>query len=94
MLHDAGRHHVDVAGHESPKRCRHAGLDLEPDDRAAAPALERALVKPHQVLRLLLDLDVAVADDPERPLAEHLVAGKQEPDEGDDQAVERDVARA
>ena len=89
-----GRHDVDVAGDEGAQRLRHAGLDLEADDRAAAAALQRALVQAHEVLGLLLDLDVAVADDPERALAEHLEAGKQQADEGDDQAVERDEARA
>ena len=91
--HDARGHDVDVAGHEGAQGFRHAGLDLEPDDRAAAAALERALVEPDEILGLLLDLDVAVANDAEGALPEHFVSGKQEPDEGDDQPVERDEAR-
>ena len=41
---DAGGDDVDVAGDEGAQRFRHARLDLEPDDRAAAPALQRAFV--------------------------------------------------
>ena len=63
---DAGRHDVDVAGDEGAQRFRHARLDLEPDDRAAPAALQRALVKPHEVFGLFLDFDVAVANDAER----------------------------
>ena len=63
--------------HEAAQLGRHRRLDLEPDHRAAAAALERGLEQPHQILGLFLDLDVAVADDAERALPLHRVAGKQ-----------------
>ena len=86
-IDDARRHDVDVAGDEGAQRFRHARLDLEPDHRAAAAPLQRALVKPHQILGLFLDLDVAVADDAETALPDHLEAGKQQRAEGDDRSV-------
>ena len=91
--HDAGRNDVDVAGHESAQRFGHAGFDLQPDDRSAAASLKRAFVKAHEVFRLLLDLDVAVADDSKGALAQHFVAWKQQADERDDQSVERHKPR-
>src|SRR5208337_5071036 len=78
---------------EGAQRLRHAGLDLQPNDRTAAASLERGFVKADQIFRLLLDLDVAVADDPKGAFAEHFVTGEEQSDERDDQAVEGDKAR-
>ena len=89
---DAGGDDVDVAGDERAQRLRHARFDLQPDDRAAAPPLQRALVQAHQVFGLFLDFDVAVADDPETALPRDLVAGKELTDEGQDDLFERNEA--
>ena len=70
-----------------------SGLELQPDHPAAAAALDRGAEVADQVLGLLLDLDVAVADDPEGAAAEHLIAGEQITDLAPDQRLERDVAR-
>ena len=48
----------------------------------------------HQILGLFLDLDVAVADQPEGALPRHRVAGKQLADEHHRDVLERDEARA
>ena len=47
------------------QRIGHVGLDLEPDDAPAPPALDRGAEVTDQVLGFLLDLDVAVAKHPE-----------------------------
>ena len=60
---------------------RHRGIDLEPDHRAAAAALERGLEQAHQVFGFFLDFDVAVADDAEGALPLHGIAGEQLADE-------------
>ena len=44
---------------------RRVGRELEPDHPAAPAALDRAAEVADQILGLLLDLDVAVADQPE-----------------------------
>ena len=71
----------------------HAGSMREPDDVAAPPPLEQRLEQPHQVLGLLLDLDVAVAQDAEVAAALDLEAGEQEVGEARDQLLEPDEAR-
>ena len=91
--HDARRDDVDVAGDERAQQFRHAGFDLEPDDRAAPAPLERALVQANEILRLFLDLDVAVANDAKGAFAQHLIARKQQTDESDDQPVQHHEAR-
>ena len=48
--------------HQRAERFRHALLDLEPDDEAAAALLQRALEEADEVLRLFLHFDVGVAD--------------------------------
>ena len=83
---------VDVAGDERAQGFRHARFDLQPDDRAAAAPLQRALEKADEVFGLLLDLDVAVADDAETALPDDLVAGKKLADERQDDLLERDEA--
>ena len=79
-IDDARGQHVDVAGDEAAQRRRHPRLDLQPDHRAAPAQLQRAFVEAHQVLGLLLHLDVAVADDaetalPRRPGSRETAAG-------------------
>ena len=54
------------------------------------PHLERAFVEPHEVLGLLLDFDVAVANDAEDALPDHLETGKQQRAERHDDLFERD----
>ena len=87
---DAGGDDIDVAGDEGAQRRRHARLDLQPDDRPAFAHLERAFVEPHEVLGLLLDLDVAVANHAEDALSDHLETGKQQRAERHDDLFERD----
>ena len=69
------------ARHEPAQLRRHGRLDLEPDDRAAAAALERGLEQAHQILGLFLDLDLGIADDAEGALPFHRIARKQPADE-------------
>src|SRR5690606_18123290 len=54
--------HAKLAGHEIPQFLRHAIVELDADHRAAPAALERRLEEPHEIFRLFLHLDVAVAD--------------------------------
>ena len=72
---------VERALHEALQFHRHVGLDVEPDHRTAAPALERGLEQPHQVFGLFEDFQFRVADDAERAHALHRVAGEQLADE-------------
>ena len=51
------------------QRIGHAGLELEPHDPPAPPALDRGAEVADQILGFLLDLDVAVAEDAERAAA-------------------------
>ena len=67
---------AEFVGDEQAQLLRHAGVDLQPDDRAAPPPLQRALEEEHEVLRFLLDFEVRVADDAEHALPVHLVAGE------------------
>ena len=46
--------------HERAQRIRHALLDLEPDDDAAAALLQRALEEADEILRLFLHFDVGI----------------------------------
>ena len=71
----------------------HLRLELQPDDPAAPAALDRGAEVADEILGLLLDLDVAVADDAEGAAAEHLIAGKQLIGLAADQRLDRDVAR-
>ena len=77
------------------KRCRRVGhqpVDLEPDDVAAAAALERGLVGGDQVLRLLLHLDVAVAQHAEGAVAAREEAREQPRQEHADHRLDADEA--
>ena len=67
----------------------HVGLELQPDHPAAAAALDRAAEEADQILGLLLDLDVAVADDPEGAAAEQFVAGEELGDLAADHGLDR-----
>jgi hypothetical protein len=67
------------------------GFELQPYDATAAAALNRGPEIADQVLGLLLDLDVAVADDPERASAEHLVFRKEIVGLPANERFERDV---
>ena len=70
----------------------HAGVDLEPDDDAASALLQRRLEQAHEILGLLLDLEVAVADEAEGALPLDRVAGEELADEQHGDALERDEA--
>ena len=83
---------AERALHEALQLRRHQRLDVEPDHRAAAAALERGLEQPHQVFGLFLDLDLGVADDAERALPLHRIAGEQLADEQAGHAFDRDQA--
>ena len=65
----------------------HTGLDLEPNDDATPAPFERAFVQANEVLRFLLNFNIAVANDAESPFAQDFVARKQKPDKGDNQTV-------
>src|SRR6185369_4718173 len=52
--------------HEALQFGGHQRLDIEPDHRPAAAALERSLEQPHQILGLFEDFELRVADDAER----------------------------
>ena len=69
-----------------------AGLDLEADDAAAPALLERRFEEAHQILRLFLDFEIAVADDAEAPLPLYRVAWKELRREQDDELLESDEA--
>ena len=84
--------HVQLLHDELAQGDGHLRIELDADHGAAPPALQGALEQPHQVLRLLLDLDVAVADQPEGARAAHLVAGEKPVDEEPDHVLQRDVA--
>jgi hypothetical protein len=71
---------------------RRVGGELQPDHLAAAAALQRRLELAHEVLGLLLDLEVAVAQHPERAHAERRVAGEEPVEEDLEQALQRQEA--
>ena len=83
---------LELLHHEALQPCRHLPVDLETDDVAAAPALERGLVKRDQVLGLLLHLDVAVAQDAEGAVASRQESGKQARQEHADDGLDADEA--
>ena len=57
--------------------------------RPAPPPLDRGAEEADQILGLLLDLDVAVADDPEGAAAEQFVAGEELGDLAADHGLDR-----
>ena len=70
----------------------HSRFELEADDAAAPAALDRRAEIEREVLCLLFDLDVAVADDAERAPAQQLIFRKQIVGLAADQRFERDIA--
>jgi hypothetical protein len=67
--------YIGFVNHEFAQALRQFRIELDADHRTAAAALERAFEQPHQIFGLFLDLDVGIADDPERSRPAHLVAG-------------------
>ena len=93
--HAVDQQHLVVGGgqralHERPQLFRHRGLDLEPDHRSAAAALQRGLEQANQIFGLFLDFQFGVADDAERALALDGVAGEQPADEQAGRLFQRD----
>ena len=79
---------LQLLGDEFAQRRRTGGVDLHAD-HAAPPPLQRGLEQPDQVLGLFLDLDIAVANDAEQPLAKQLVTREQPRDEQGQKLLER-----
>src|SRR5579875_405771 len=67
-------------------------LELDADDAAAAPPFDRAAEIADEILRFLLDLDVAVADHPEGAPAELLSVREKRLDIAADQRFDGNVA--
>ncbi len=80
---------VELLGEEAVETVRHAVIDAEPDDMAAPTPLQRRLIEPDEILRLLLDLDLAVAQDAEDTPADNLEAGKEVVEEEAEQLLHR-----
>ena len=80
---------LQLLGDEFAQRRRTGGVDLHADHHAAPPPLQRGLEQPDQVLGLFLDLDIAVANDAEQPLAKQLVTREQPRDEQGQKLLER-----
>ena len=89
---DAVRRNAKLAGDEFAEFLGNLAVELDADHRAAAPSLQRGLEQLDEILGLLLDLDIAVADDPERAGALHLVAGEKLADEQAHRLLDRDEA--
>ena len=66
---------------------------FQPDDIAAPSAFDRAAEIAHQVLGFFLDLDVAVANDPEQAAAVHHIAGEENVGKFLDHRFDRDIDR-
>src|SRR5918996_5666255 len=93
LLHEAlALGHLELLHDKALEPSGHRRFDLEPDDRAAAPALQRRFEEAHQILRLLLHLDIAVAQHAERALASHPIARKQARYENADHRLQPDEA--
>ena len=78
--------------HEALELRGRRSLDLEPDHRAAAAALEHGFERADQVFGLFLDLDFGIADHPEGALPLDRVAREQAADEQRGGLLERDDA--
>ena len=76
----------------APQVGRRVGGHRQLDHLAAPPPLQRRLELAHQVLGLLLDLEVAVAQHPEGAVPEHRVAGEELAEEHLEQRLERQEA--
>ena len=94
----AGDDHVvgnlKLARDEPAQLRRAARVHLHADHHAATAALQRGLEELHEIFGFFLDLDVAVANDPEQALTQHFVAGKQPGDREQQQVLQRQEARA
>ena len=85
---------LELVEDEVAQLARHVRVDRDRDQVAAAAALQRALEQQHEIFGLLLDLDVAVADQAEEAALDHLVAGEQARQEDRDQLFQRQEADA
>ena len=83
---------LELVEQEVAQLARHVGVERDRDQVAAAAALQRALVEQHEIFGLLVDLDVAVADQAEEAALGHAVAGEQARQEDRDQLFERQEA--
>src|SRR3990167_3595377 len=83
---------AEFVNHKLAKRGRRARLDLQPDDAAAAAALQRAFEIAHKVFGFFLDFDVAVAQETKRALPDHLVSREEPVEEQADHVFEADEA--
>src|SRR3546814_19729794 len=68
---------LQLARDEVEQGRRHVAAERQPDHRATAAPLQRALELAHEILGLFLHLDVAVAQHPEGAARFHLEAGEQ-----------------
>ena len=73
-----------------PRRRRR--FDLQTDDFAAPPALQRRLVETHQILGFFLDFNIAVANDAKGAIADEIIAREQLPKESPDGVFQADEA--
>src|SRR6185312_6979562 len=64
---------VEALGNLPAQGPWHPLFDLEPDHLPAPPLPQRRLELDHEIRRLVIDFDFAVADDPERARADDLV---------------------
>ena len=84
--------HTEFARHEVAQFLRHLAVELDADHRTAAAAFQRCLEQLDQILRLFLDLDIAVADDAECSGTLDLVTREQLADEQADRLLDRNEA--
>ena len=68
-------------------------FDLQPDDTSAPAPLDRGAEIENQILRLFLQLDIAVAQHAEIGRSPNFVSGKKQRREALDQRFYRDVSR-
>src|SRR5579885_3503776 len=80
---------VELLAEEAQQVARHRFIDAQPDHVAAPAPLQRRLVEPHQVLGLLLDLDLAIAQDAEHAAPGEREAGEEMVEIEPDQLLER-----
>ncbi len=86
--------HIQLVGNEAANARRAIGIHFHADHRAAAAALQGAFEHAHKVFGLFLDFDIAVPDDAEQALPQHVVAGEQCGRKHPQHVFQRDEARA
>ena len=86
---DVGRGGIELFHQKAAQIGRHRRIDREQDDMTAPAPLERRLVMAHEILGLLLDLDLAVAQHPEHALRDDGKAGEQMIEEQRDHLLDR-----